>query len=71
LRLSLLKYWCRIRRTHHYVKDGDPLPVWGPGAVASEGSYRQIRRCPHCGGAYDTFAGFINEPQHKVVKKAA
>ena len=71
MRLSLLKYWCHLRRAHQYVNDGNPVPVWGAGAVAPEGSYRQVRRCPHCGDAYDTFAGFISELQDERVRKAA
>jgi hypothetical protein len=68
---SLLKYWCRLRGTHHYQNDGDPIATWGPDAAPSQGSYRQVRRCPHCGEAYDTFAGFMDEAEDEVVRKAA
>ena len=71
----LFNYWCRLRKAHGYENYGDAIAVWGPGAVASQGSYRQIRRCPHCGDAYDTFAGFIdadkNEFEGDAVRKAA
>lgn len=72
---SLLKYWCRLRNAHHYENDGDPIAVWGPEAVVSQVSYRQVRRCQHCGDAYDTFAGFIGAREEEfadaVVRKAA
>jgi hypothetical protein len=60
---SLAKRWCRLRGWHRYENDGDPVATWGPAAFPTQGSYRQVRRCPHCGDAYDTFAGFIGEAE--------
>ena len=57
---SLRGLWCRLSKVHSYQDFGSPLPVWSADAVASEGFYRQVRRCGRCDDTYDTFAGFIS-----------
>jgi hypothetical protein len=55
------KFWCRLRGGHVYKDDGAQVPSWSPDAAVFQGSYRQVRRCVHCGDQYDTFAGFIED----------
>jgi hypothetical protein len=60
------KFWCRLRGGHAYRDDGAPIPMWTSEAAVSHGSYRQVRRCVHCGDQYDTFAGLIETAVNEI-----